>query len=70
MTNYSVNAGNKTVKLAKELYINLFVKYVDGNVKEKVDGQNLPKVVQPGYGEDWYRLIIQETGDKFKMINK
>lgn len=70
ITDYSVNAGNTTVKSAKELYIKLFVKYVDGNVKEKVEGQKNPKVVQPGYGEDWYRLIIKETGDKFKMIKE
>lgn len=68
ITNYSVNSGNKTVKSAKELYIKLFVKYVDGNVKEKVEGQKNPKVEQPGYSEDWYRLIIKETGDKFKVI--
>jgi len=68
ITDYSINTGNNTVKQAKNLYINLFVKYMDGNVKEKVDNQKIPKVVQPGYGEDWYRLIIKETGDKFKII--
>ncbi len=35
LTDYSVNAGNSTVTQWKKLYKFLFVKYVDGNVKEK-----------------------------------
>jgi len=68
ITNYSVNAGNNTVKKARNLYRYLFVKYMDGNVKEKVEGQKNPKVTQPGYSEEWYRMIIKETGNKFKVI--
>ncbi|MCK7531476.1 MAG: hypothetical protein MZV63_10795 [Marinilabiliales bacterium] len=35
LTDYSVKAGNNTVKQWKEFYNFLFTKYVDGNVKEK-----------------------------------
>ncbi|NSW94584.1 MAG: dipeptidase, partial [Bacteroidales bacterium] len=70
-TEYSVNAGNNTVAQWKDFYKFLFTKYVDGNVKEKrpvPPGYKYipPKVSQPGYGEEWYRIIIQHTGDKFK----
>lgn len=71
LTDYSVKAGNKTTDEWKGLYKYLFVKYVDGNVKEK---QPLPanykyvnpKVSQPGYGDEWNRTIVKMTGDKFK----
>ena len=67
LTEYSVKTGNNTVNFVKNLYRQIFVKYMDGNVKEKVENQKNPKVIQPGYGENWYRLIIKETGDKFKV---
>jgi dipeptidase len=71
LTDYSVKAGNNTVMQWKELYKFLFVKYVDGNVKVK---QPLPagykyvapKVTQPGYGDDWNRIIVKMTGDKYR----
>jgi dipeptidase len=71
ITDYSVAAGNGTVKEWKELYKFLFTKYVDGNVKVK---QPVPKgynrvnakLSQPGYGDEWNRFIVKNTGDKFK----
>jgi dipeptidase len=71
LTEYSVRAGNNTVMQWKELYKFLFVKYVDGNVKTKQPvppGYNRvnPKLSQPGYSEEWYRTIVNSTGDKFK----
>jgi len=68
ITEYSVKTGNATVARWKKLYQDLFVKYMDGNIKTKVPGQRNPKVEQPGYGEDWYRKIVKETGDKFKVV--
>lgn len=75
ITNYSVNQGNNTVYTWKRLYAHLFTKFMDGNVKEArpvPEGYiyTTPKVSQPGYGEDWYKLIIQETGDRYKVIGK
>jgi dipeptidase len=71
LTDYSVKAGTNTVSQWKDLYKFLFTKYMDGNVKEK---QAVPKgynrvnakLNQPGYGDDWNRFIIKNTGDKFK----
>ncbi|HVN57356.1 MAG TPA: hypothetical protein VMT63_03580, partial [Bacteroidales bacterium] len=72
ITDYSVKTGNGTVKEWKDLYRFLFTKYVDGNVKVKQavpKGYNRvnPKLTQPGYGDDWNRMVAKSTGDKFKM---
>jgi dipeptidase len=72
ITEYSVNAGNRTVTEWKNFYRFLFTKYVDGNVKTAVpvpDGYNRinPKVVQPGYGEEWNRKVAKDTGDRLKV---
>jgi dipeptidase len=67
LTNYSVEQGNGTVKRWKELYAYLFTKYMDGNIKTIKPGDKFPKVNQPGYGEDWYWLIIKETKNRFKV---
>lgn len=71
LTDYSVKSGNGTVKAWKELYKFLFVKYVDGNVKEKQPvpkGYKYvnPKLSQPGYGDEWNRIIVKETGEKYR----
>lgn len=70
LTNYSVDAGNGTVYRWKELYKFLFTKYMDGNIKTRVPGQRNPKVNQPGYNEEYYKNLIQHTGDKFKVVGK
>jgi dipeptidase len=67
LTNYSVEQGNGTVKRWKQLYAYLFTKYMDGNIKTIKPGDKFPKVKQPGYGEDWYWLIIKETKNRFKV---
>jgi dipeptidase len=68
ITNFSVTAGNTTVDTWRDFYGYLFTKYMDGNIKWK-DGNKLnPIFKQPGYGEEWYRLIVKETGDHFKVI--
>ncbi len=73
ITQYSCNQGNYVVRKWKDFYKYLFMKYMDGNVKKprKVpEGYKYvnPNLKQPGYGEEWYRLIIEKTGDKFKVI--
>jgi dipeptidase len=71
LTDYSVKSGNNTVNQWKELYKFLFVKYVDGNVKTKQPVPKgyqfmVPKVEQPGYGDEWNRIIVKMTGDKYR----
>ncbi len=71
LTDYSVEAGNKTVSEWKDFYAFLFTKYMDGNVKEKREVPEgykyvTPKLSQPGYSKEWYEIIVNTTGDKFK----
>ncbi|MFO8128344.1 MAG: C69 family dipeptidase [Bacteroidales bacterium] len=68
LTNYSVNQGNSLTREWRDFYGYLFTKYMDGNIKEPNPGQQNPRVEFPGYPEDWYRLIIEKTGDQFKVI--
>ena len=75
LTDYSTGAGDRTTAEWKELYKFLFTKYVDGNVKTAVplpEGYKYvnPKVVQPGYGEEWNRRVAKDTGDKLKEIGR
>lgn len=72
ITNYSVNAGNNTVKEWRELYKHLFTKYMDGNIKTRRElPENHkyipPSVKQPGYSQDWLMRIVLDAGDKLKM---
>ena len=72
LTNYSNSAAERTFNTWKKLYTYLFVKYMDGNVKTpKEVPENYkyvtPNIDQPGYGEAWYRRIVKETGDQFKV---
>ena len=73
LTSYSVNQGNYVAETWKDFYKYLFMKYMDGNVKtprEIPEGYKYvnPNLNQPGYGEEWYKKIIDETGDRFKVI--
>jgi dipeptidase len=75
LTEYSDKCGNNTFKQWKDLYGFLFVKYVDGNVKEKVPVPkgyqfHVPKLTQPGYGDEWNRIVVKNTGDKFREPEK
>jgi dipeptidase len=70
ITDFSVSAGQNTFNEWMNLYHYLFTKYMDGNVKTPVavpDNYNYvnPKLEQPGYGEKWYKTIVNESNDKF-----
>ncbi len=67
LTRYSCSQGDMLTYAWKELYKELFMKYMDGNIKTAVPGEQNPKVEQPGYGEKTYRAIIKSTGDQFLM---
>ena len=67
LTGFSVNAGNKTVSEWKKLYGFLFTRFMDGNVKTRVEGQQNPDLEQPGYSEEWYRKVAEDTGDRLKV---
>jgi dipeptidase len=72
LTDYSVKTANETTKTWLQFYTYLFTKYMDGNVKEAAEvpegyKYHVPKMQQPGYGEEWYKKIVEETGDHFLM---
>ncbi|MEN8154236.1 MAG: C69 family dipeptidase [Acidobacteriota bacterium] len=62
LTGYSVESGEKITKRWMKLGESLLFKYLDGNVKNE-DG----KVTHPGYPKEWYKKIVKETGDHFKV---
>ncbi len=62
LTKYSVKQGQSTVERWKKLLTHLLWKYLDGNVKDEHG-----KVTHPGYPMEWYRTIVKETGDKFRV---
>ena len=76
ITGFSVSTGNKLVADWKVFYQYLFMKYIDGNVKntdghkllENGNGKNIPKApAQPGYGKEWERIMIQGTDERLKV---
>jgi len=73
LTSYSVNTANTLVKEWKEFYQYLFMKYVDGNIKTArpvPEGYKYyaPKREHPRYSDEFYRVIIEKTGDQFKAV--
>jgi len=67
LTKFSVKQGDNTFAEWKKLYGFLFTKYMDGNIKTP-SSEPMPKVESPGYSEDFYKTVIEKTGDKFKVI--
>lgn len=68
VTNYSVKTGNDLVVRWAKLYKQLFIKYMDGNIKSPGKTKESSKVKQPGYGDKWNWLIIKETRNKFRTL--
>ncbi len=62
LSRYSVAQGDMVVKRWKKLGETLIWKYLDGNVKDEKG-----HVTHPPYPQSWYRTIVKETGDHFKM---
>jgi dipeptidase len=67
ITDYSVKSGEQTVAEWKKLYAFLFTRFMDGNVKTRVEGQQNPNLEQPGYSGEWYRKVAEDTGDRLKV---
>ncbi len=79
LTDYSVSVGEQAFNRWKELGQFLLVKYIDGNVKKEINGEfqyngmggHIPvHPDQPGYPEWWYEKIVEQTGDKFRVIGE
>lgn len=74
LTEYSLNQARITVNQWKYLFQFLSVKYADGNVKLErkgrfIDnGSGVPEHIdRPGYSDWFYRQIVNETGDRYKL---
>jgi dipeptidase len=68
LTAYSVKEGQEVVKRWKKLGEFLLFKYLDGN--EKVFTNHKVEVTHPGYPKEWYKRIVEDTGDHFKVIKE
>ncbi|MFP3861131.1 MAG: dipeptidase [Bacteroidales bacterium] len=74
LTEFSVNNANNLVYNWKKFYQFLFMKFMDGNEKVtegrefQTNGHGVVEVEFPGYSDEWYEQLIEETGDKFKVI--
>ncbi|MBQ7533653.1 MAG: C69 family dipeptidase [Bacteroidales bacterium] len=71
LTKYSNTEATRLCADWKVFYQYLFMKYMDGNVKtprEKPEGYKYyaPKVEQPKYSDEFYKAIIDQTGEKLK----
>jgi len=76
LTQYSVNESNNMTARWKKLGEYLLIKYLDGNIKKEKDGQfersetGMPIYPHfPEYPDWWYRIIVEQTGDHFKVLN-
>lgn len=67
LTDFSTSTGDRLVYDWKNFYKYLFMKYMDGNVKTPVAGEQNPSFKQPGYSPEWLERIAKETGDKLKV---
>ncbi len=72
LTKYSNTEAMRLCADWKMFYQYLFVKYMDGNVKTAraiPEGYKYyaPKVEQPKYSDEFYKAIIDQTGDKLKV---
>ncbi len=82
ITDYSCDRAESLVRNWKQFYTYLFMRYKDGNVmkkdpnakwKLKVNKYNRnipPTPYWPGYRLQWYKCVIEKTGDKFIMPKK
>jgi dipeptidase len=68
LTAFSLAQAKLTFTSWKTLYADLFVKYMDGNIKTPITGKRDPDVKQPGYSQDWYKVVVKETGDRLKVL--
>lgn len=75
LTKYSVNEAGYVTKRWEKLWEYLLVKFLDGNIKREKDGEfertetGVPPYPHfPEYPDWWYRELVKQTGDHFKVI--
>jgi len=65
LTNYSKTTGQSLHDTWQDFWEYLVPRYLDGNVKTYVPGEQNPQVDWPGYGDAWYKRIVDDTGDRY-----
>jgi len=65
LTNYSKETAQTLHDVWLDFFEYLVPRYLDGNVKTYIPGEQNPQVDWPGYGDAWYKRIAEETGDKY-----
>lgn len=75
LTDYTNNLVKKGVKEWKALGHYLLVKYVDGVVKPEEDGKfkrnehgQPASPIRTGYSNEFYKQVIEQTGDRYKVM--
>lgn len=75
LSDYSSMRAEKMTEDWRELGHYLMIKYLDGNVKKEKNGKFLrtkdgmpASPNHPGYSKEFYRRVVKETGDHFKVI--
>lgn len=76
LTRYSNEQAQYAFNRWKQLGEFLMIKYMDGVVRKEKNGEFIRneygKPISPdrvGYPEDYYRRIVKETGDKYKVLD-
>ena len=74
LTWYSSTTADAATARWKKLGEYLLVKYIDGNIKREENGHFKDNgyglsasPISPGYGEQFYRMIVIEAGDRLKV---
>ncbi len=62
LTAFSAKQSQRVVARWASLWHQLFVRYLDGNVRDEHGG-----ITHPGYPEAWYRRVLDERPDHFKV---
>lgn len=77
LTEYSQNQANLMMQQWKALGEHLMVKYTDGNIKRERKGKfidngwGVPSDLQtPGYSKEYYKSIVDSTGNRFLLIEE
>ncbi|QZE14742.1 C69 family dipeptidase [Halosquirtibacter laminarini] len=75
LSDYSITRAENMTSEWRDLGHYLMIKYLDGNVKKEKNGKFLrtkdgmpASPNHPGYPDAYYRRVVKETGDHFKVI--